>query len=349
MADVDLYTLMMGMEPDAAATARAMAQAIRGNRQAALAGALGTQDAIGTMSKLQQANAAQDENLMEKGLSARLHYGEAAKMAQRQHELAKMKAQQDFLAEQGARRDRAALERTMLQLAAAQRRAETPKPGAGAAAGQVDDKVLDLWATQRRGTGAFPVQARGEKGAAIRELIDQRALEQDPNFDPTEVIASAGADKSALAKMQSTREGLSAFEQTLVKNAKLLGDAAKKMPNTGVPVLNRPVRALYRALGDVPTAQAEVGFRSVQAEAARVVSTAAGNGVITDTARKEWEDAINAASTPEQLDGVIKYITQETGNRIGSMDEGIKGIRDRIKARSAVGGDNNKNDPLGIK
>lgn len=79
MPTPDIYTLLMGGGPDAAASAQAMAEQIRRGRQAALAGALGSPGAIGAMGQQVAANTRQDQAGLEKAIEQRSRYGEEAK------------------------------------------------------------------------------------------------------------------------------------------------------------------------------------------------------------------------------------------------------------------------------
>jgi hypothetical protein len=69
----DLYNILMGSDPEAGASAQALAQAIRGNRQLAAANALGA-GGLGGLAAAQSAEAKQDADLSEKALTARAHY-----------------------------------------------------------------------------------------------------------------------------------------------------------------------------------------------------------------------------------------------------------------------------------
>jgi hypothetical protein len=68
---LDIYALMSGSEPDAAASARVMANMIRANRMGQLGSALGSPDAISVMGNVVGSHAKQDEDLLVKGLTAR--------------------------------------------------------------------------------------------------------------------------------------------------------------------------------------------------------------------------------------------------------------------------------------
>lgn len=75
----NIYDILMGSPPQANETAQAMAEQIRRGRAVQLAGALGSDNAIGAMGGVVGAHAKQDQDLMEKAAATRAHYGEEAK------------------------------------------------------------------------------------------------------------------------------------------------------------------------------------------------------------------------------------------------------------------------------
>jgi len=81
MAGNDIYSILMGSDPEAKESARALAAAIRGNRNWAMAGGLAAADPMKAMTGMQADFGKQDENLLEKAAQMRLHYAPQAEEA----------------------------------------------------------------------------------------------------------------------------------------------------------------------------------------------------------------------------------------------------------------------------
>ena len=94
----NIFDIIMGHEPDAAAQASALANAIRGGRQGQILYSLGERNVPDALAKAYGGQAAQDQNLLEKASVARAHYGEEARRAMLNNALEKQRAHEAFLA-----------------------------------------------------------------------------------------------------------------------------------------------------------------------------------------------------------------------------------------------------------
>ena len=134
----DLYQLMSGDDPRAAAAS--MAAALRGNRQLAGINAVAG-GGLGALGALQAAESKQQSDLAEKGLVARMHYGEEAR---RSAQDAKTRALQMTLDAKHRENESAHTYGLLKAAMAANAKGHINAPS-------VDPKVLDLWARARLG------------------------------------------------------------------------------------------------------------------------------------------------------------------------------------------------------
>jgi hypothetical protein len=106
----------------------------------------------------------------------------------------------------------------------------------------------------------------------------------------------------------------------------------KEIPDTGSPLLNKPVRSFSATIsGDPKMSRFLFALNTLQSEANRILQTAnAGNVPVTDQSRKELEKAINGDLTVPQYKALFTTMKQDFGNRISSMDEEIASIHNRI-------------------
>ena len=205
---------------------------------------------------------------------------------------------------------------------------EIPGMGMGRASTEARTKVLNQWASDMQKAGQTPQ--------------DQVAAQ-----------AAYKASRQELGSLQSQRGKVMAFAATAEKNLALAGKLSEKVGRTGVPVINRWVVAGKRSIaGDPDVASFDAALRTAINEYARVTSSATGGGVTSDQARKEVENILNSAQTPQQVKAVIATLHKEIGNRKAGYDEQIQFIKDSIAGKGSRGqtaGGGAGKDPLGIR
>src|SRR4029077_9531510 len=136
-------------------------------------------------------------------------------------------------------------------------------------------------------TGQLPA---GMRSPVMSGAIISRAAELHPN-GTAELAgnrAAYEANKKSYDNVTGTLDTLSAFEQSGLKNLKQFTDLANKLPDTGVPWLNTPVRNLNQNLVGAQYMPAIEAARSVALrEIARVTNDPKLSGSLTDSARGE--------------------------------------------------------------
>lgn len=207
---------------------------------------------------------------------------------------------------------------------------------------QLTGPALDMAAKMYAKTGTLPSMGMGKAGAAIRERVLNRAAQYDPSTDafsvdaPVPDIAGAKAgfqaDQGSLVSLQKNLDAVSAFMKTADKNAELLKDVMEKIPNTGIPLLNMPVRLISKnVFGNENMAALDSIRQAVQNEYARIISQPNLAGALSDSARKEMEVVLDGNSTPHQILAALNQLHAEGQNRVKTYEEQRADIKKRIK------------------
>lgn len=198
-----------------------------------------------------------------------------------------------------------------------------------------------LW----RKTGQMPSLGFGAAGAAARTRVMNRAA----TLSPEEIAALEGggldlagnkmdfmADKASLTALQRTRDSVTAFEKTALRNIDIFLETTKKAIDTGSPLINQPVRTVAGTLFGSKNLAAFNAARTIAlTESAKVLNNPNLSGVLSDSARKEVESLLSPNATVGQAYAVFNLLKNEMKGRTGYLDETIAEIKGRGKAGSS--------------
>jgi len=150
--------------------------------------------------------------------------------------------------------------------------------------------------------------------------------------DIASIQSSNKALTNELSQLQAQRGKVMSFAETAEKNIAIANTLAKKVDDTGSPIINKWLRSGKKSIaGNKDVAAFDGAIRTAINEYAKVVSSATGGGVTSDTARKEVEDILNRASTVEQVQYIIdQVLSPDLKNRKTSYDENIYRIQNSI-------------------
>lgn len=198
-----------------------------------------------------------------------------------------------------------------------------------ATASTLSDDAIDQNARQYLQTGVMPVL--GMKDPGNRAKILNRAAELDAGGNVAANKAGYKADTGSLSALQKQRDAVGAFESTALKNLDVFMDAAKAIPDTGSPALNKPLRALSeQGLGSAELAAYNAARRTVIPEFAKILANPGLSGQLSDSARKEVEEVLSGNATLAQTIAVANVLKRDAENRRTSYDDQLKTIRERI-------------------
>lgn len=217
---------------------------------------------------------------------------------------------------------------------------------------QLSPSEVEFYGQQFRQTGQLPSLGMG--AAATRIQIMKAAAQQAQDAGQTgeamglnQAVFKAGANE--LANVQKNRGQILAFENTAQKNLDIAQGLSDKVDRTGVPILNRWILAGKKSvMGDPDVSSFDAAVRTAINEYARVTTTVTGGGVTSDQARKEVEDLLNTAQTPQQFNSVVQTLRQEMENRRSGYESQIGQIKNEIGNYGNPGGAN-PNPPAGNK
>lgn len=154
-----------------------------------------------------------------------------------------------------------------------------------------------------------------------------------------QALAEGNAAKSAQSSLQAVQKQYSMMEpfaNMAEKNATILEEASKKIPDMGSSLLNTPVRALGNMFGSTDITGYRAALQPVQADFAKILSSPTGAGVLTDSARKEMEAAISPGATVGQIKRALDVFRRDAQNRRTSYKQQIE----ELGKMSVFGGTN---------
>ncbi len=188
--------------------------------------------------------------------------------------------------------------------------------------------ALDMAAKRYLLTGDLPSMGMGQAGAAARVAVMNRAAQIDPQASLSANKATYKADTANLQKLQTTEGTLSAFEKTAGKNLDQFLSLADKIPDTGVPWLNQPLRAVNASgLGSSDQAAFNAARDVALREIARVTNDPKLSGSLTDSARAEVAGLSPANATFAQIKAVAKVLKQDMANVHSGINEQISNVK----------------------
>lgn len=238
------------------------------------------------------------------------------------------------------------------QLAVSQQRAAQANKAAGSQAADITKLTpagMDIAALNYRKTGTMPPLGMGDR--STRQQIINRAAQLTPN-DIAQIEAGGGdlagnkagykADSSSLVKLQQQADAVNAFENTARKNIDLFLDTAKKVTDTGIPLLNTPARWIAGAGGGADIARYNAARQVAISEIAKIVQNPNLTGQLSDSARHEIEVFNPKNATLRQTVAVMDLLKQDMANRKNSIDAQLKETRGRIGGTGAQKSDEAK-------
>lgn len=211
------------------------------------------------------------------------------------------------------------------------------KPAAVVNVGQLTDAGLDAAATAFAKTGQLPALGNRDQTATLKTKIINRAAELNPNLDTVANKADIDANRASLTQATKLKDALTSFENTALKNMGILESSAKKILDSGSPLLNRPLRTIdEKLLGNTELPVYRAARQIVVNEVAKLTNNPNLTGQLSDTARHEIESLLPAEMTLAQLMKLLPTLRQDMKNRTSSIDEQISAIRKRIGGTSST-------------
>jgi hypothetical protein len=198
------------------------------------------------------------------------------------------------------------------------------------------DEELDLPALRYLKDGTMIPAGMGQNGVALRTKVIKRAnyLRKAAGLsgDIAANAAQMKADAKSFSTLQTQADGLRAFENTALANAKQLLAASDKVPDTGSPFVNDLVRTAAKGfLGSDQVSNFQSAMEPVNAEFARILQSGGSlGGQLTDTARKDMRSVMSGNFTRKQLRGSLAILERDAENRRKAYADQLGIIRARM-------------------
>lgn len=205
--------------------------------------------------------------------------------------------------------------------------------------GQQNAAGLDLAADNYRKTGQMAPEISRSPGTVM--AIINRAAQMDQQAGGGGIASNKADLKSysdALAKLQTGFSQTQAFEQTAEKNMDLLKQTAAKIPDLGARFANVPVRMISGSMiGTDNMAAFKTALATAQTEAAKVLNSASGNGMLSDSSRHELQDIIDGNLPLSAMTASLNTLKQDMANRNTAYQQQISDLQGRIKGVGSNG------------
>jgi hypothetical protein len=192
---------------------------------------------------------------------------------------------------------------------------------------------LDAAAIMYAKTGQLPAMGMSRASAGVRGTIINRAASMFPNLDVAANKGDYSTNVQALSGMKKIQAGARAYQSTVTKNADVLLETMKKIPDTGSPLFNQPIRALSRkVLGKEELAAFDAARQVVMPEFARLLNNPNLTGQLTDEAREEIERIVSGNYSLKQMAAALRTLKRDSRIRIKSYDDAITSLSGQLKS-----------------
>lgn len=209
--------------------------------------------------------------------------------------------------------------------------------GAGGAAGMANDPItINYWAKRLRAGEPMPSLGIGSDAAISRRLIAKKAAHDafdEGDSAAADIVkrATLTAEKGSLTKLVAQQNAIHQFEQTAIANGRVLEGLIDKVDTTGVPVIERWLRAGKKAIaGDTDVTKFDAQMAVYLPEVAKILSNPNMTGVLSDNAREEAKAVVGQNFTADQLKAVIPLIEQDFGRRDAAIKDEVKEVQGTI-------------------
>jgi hypothetical protein len=177
--------------------------------------------------------------------------------------------------------------------------------------------ALDQSADRYLQTGQLPA---GMRSPGMAAAIINRAAQRGQGQSIAANTAAYGANKASYDNVTKTLDTLSGFENAAVKNIDMFKSLTSKLPDSGVPWINTPLRLLdEKAVGAEWMPAINAAREIANREVARVTNDPKLAGVLSDSARQEVSSMNPKDATLAQIMHVTDLMKQDMANVHSSL------------------------------
>lgn len=198
-------------------------------------------------------------------------------------------------------------------------------------ASQLTPEAIDMLSLKIAKTGSFEglPMGLGKTATLARNKIYNRAAEMFANLDLATQQVAYKSNAGAIVKLQGTLSNLNAYEKTALANLNVFIEQAKKVVDSGSPLLNKPLRSFDEKVLGSPTMAAYNAARTVVIpEFAKIIAGGPNlTGVLTNEARDEIDGILKGDATLKQIYEVAKILPRDAANRRTAYETEIAGLK----------------------
>ncbi len=184
------------------------------------------------------------------------------------------------------------------------------------------------------------VQGIGKNAQINRDKILNRVAELVPDLDISRQKILYDSVRTASVDLQKLLARVRSFEQTALKNLDVFLGQAKKVVDSGSPLINRPLRAFSaQVLGSPNMAAFRTARGTIVPEFARLLGSANALGIITNEQRQEVNAMIPEDATLRQVYEAARVLKTDARNRVESAEAELTALSNLLTndpARSGV-------------
>jgi len=184
------------------------------------------------------------------------------------------------------------------------------------------------------------------KAASIRPQEGLKALARATGLDPMALNAELSGDKAtatALAEAVKVAGAFGRVQETLKMHGAILADIAKTVDDTGVPLINRPLRWLEQHVsGDQRYQRYVLALNAVQREYARLISGGVqSKAMLPVSTTEKGETTLRADATLGQILTAVDQLHVEADAEQQAFTNQQENLKERLrggKVGSAISG-----------
>lgn len=206
-------------------------------------------------------------------------------------------------------------------------------------------QMIELYAAKQQ--GHLP---RSAPAMAMQKFIQEHpeataeditAFRAQAEGQVTAARATAGAEPrsnaATLTQLRKQEASIASFEQTAVANGEMLKELATKVDKSGVPAIERWIRAGRQASGDPEVAQLNAQMQVYKDEVAKIITNPNLTGVLSDQSRREVDAFLGGGASAKQIVAVVDLLRQDMGRREQSIKDQIAATEKRLHGGGETG------------
>jgi hypothetical protein len=217
------------------------------------------------------------------------------------------------------------------------------EPGGGAQSGNTGAMVDLIGQYKAAPPSTAQMYSRNPAVARQAQALMEQVMTKYPDYDSTQwfgrkaaetsaIAAGPRADAQALTQLTKQQAAVNSFENTAIKNGRTLLQLAQKVDSTGMPVVERWLRAgKQRIAGDTDVNDFMAQLQIYRNEVAKITTNPNLTGVLTVEAQKEAAGFLGGNISYPQLQTLIPLLEKDFKNRSSSISEEIDTVKNRLK------------------